>query len=291
MDVIEKWKKDNRKDLEQRAAQEVKALTKKAKSGDAEAMYKLGFKFYRGEYIKKDYKKAVFWFAKAVEKKHANACIQLGYCYYNGYGVKKDANLSRAYYDLERCYRKGNEPSDEILSIIGGKQTKPDKKMLKELTAKAKRGDAKAQYGLAKKYHQGIGVEKDEKKALYWYEKYAEAGGANAQYNLGSHYFTAKEYSKSFYWYQKAADNGDAAAQRKIGKCYECGWGVKADLDKAVLWYEKAGEKGNLDAQIDVAEVYYREKKDAKKAIYWFEKAAEQNYVKAQLILARALFG
>ncbi|WP_339509910.1 tetratricopeptide repeat protein [Pseudomonas sp. RL_15y_Pfl2_60] len=34
-------------------------------------------------------------------------------------------------------------------------------------------------------YEQGIGVAKDETQALSWYEKSAQQGNSNAQFNLG----------------------------------------------------------------------------------------------------------
>lgn len=54
----------------------------------------------------------------------------------------------------------------------------------KEFSASAKDGHADSQYNLALMYERGIGVDKDEKEAITWYQKAAEQGNSNAQYNL-----------------------------------------------------------------------------------------------------------
>ena len=76
----------------------------------------------------------------------------------------------------------------------------------------AEQGDAKSQYELGKCYEFGKGVEKDQAKAVEWY--------------------------------QKAAEKGDATGQLAIGLCYEIGKGVEKDPAKAVEWYRKAAEQG-----------------------------------------------
>ena len=71
------------------------------------------------------------------------------------------------------------------------------------------------------------GVEIDLEKAFYWYQKSAEAGNSNAQYNLGLCYENGKgveiDLEKAFYWYQKSAEAGNSDAQYNLGLCYENG--------------------------------------------------------------------
>ena len=45
-------------------------------------------------------------------------------------------------------------------------------------------------------------------------------------------------------WYQKAAEQGHADAQFNPGVAYENGRGVKYDYAEAVRWYQKAAEQG-----------------------------------------------
>ena len=59
-----------------------------------------------------------------------------------------------------------------------------------------------------------------------------------------------KNQKKAVYWYTKAAKQGDAYAQTNLGVCYEEGMGVEIDQKKAVEWFTKAAEQGNADAEI-----------------------------------------
>jgi uncharacterized protein len=99
---------------------------------------------------------------------------------------------------------------------------KMDDNKYKKLQEQAEKGDAKAQYELANIYAKGEGVEKDLKKAVYWYEKAAEQGHSYAQYNLGLMYYKGlgveKDFNTTRYWYEKAAAQGDEDAQRNLDK-------------------------------------------------------------------------
>jgi TPR repeat protein len=65
-------------------------------------------------------------------------------------------------------------------------QNEADRKVLAEIRAGADKGDAKAQYELARPFFSGtLGVAKDEAEAVKWYRKAAEQNVADAQYNLG----------------------------------------------------------------------------------------------------------
>lgn len=52
-------------------------------------------------------------------------------------------------------------------------------------------------------------MEQDYAQAREWYQKAAEAGNANAKFNLGSFYYyghgVKQDYAKAREWFQKAA--------------------------------------------------------------------------------------
>ena len=84
----------------------------------------------------------------------------------------------------------------------------------------------------------------------------AEAGDADAQYELGSEYYIKEDYAKAAEWYLKAAEQGHAEAQYDIGTKYEDGEGVERDAAKAAEWYLKAAEQGHASAQLSIAVAY-----------------------------------
>src|SRR5690242_10770403 len=92
---------------------------------------------------------------------------------------------------------------------------------LKELTARAEKGDAQAQFDLGLRLHQGNGVPKDDAAALQWFLKAAAQDNPRAAVQLGSiyaHGFGVKvDWAESIRWYRQAALAGDRVAQHNLG--------------------------------------------------------------------------
>lgn len=95
----------------------------------------------------------------------------------------------------------------------------------------AEEGHASSQFNVAVMFERGIGVGKDESKALAWYEKAASQGNADAQFNLGVLYENGRgtkvDFEKANEWYRKASAQGDALAIGNLGMLYLRGQGVK----------------------------------------------------------------
>ena len=83
----------------------------------------------------------------------------------------------------------------------------------------------------------------------------AEAGDAEAQFNLGVCYYRGQgiscDYVQAAYWLRKAAEQGDAPAQCKLGLLYAQGIGVGKDKVQAIYWLEKAAEQGYAKDALD----------------------------------------
>jgi uncharacterized protein len=119
----------------------------------------------------------------------------------------------------------------------------------------------------------------------------AEAGYANAQYNLGIMYargeVVAQDFDKAVTWYRLAADQGLAEAQNTLAYMYENGRGVEQNNQEAIRWKVLAAEQGNLDAQFSLGLSYATGsgvEKDDVEAFKWIRLAAAQNRI-AQTIL------
>ncbi|MFA5924059.1 MAG: tetratricopeptide repeat-containing serine protease family protein [Methylococcaceae bacterium] len=152
----------------------------------------------------------------------------------------------------------------------------------------AEAGIADAQFELGFMYYLG----EDAVKAVEWFQKAAAQGDARAQYFLGEVYYygegVPKDAAKAVQWFQKAAAQGDARAQSFLGAMYENGFGVPKNAVKAVEWFQKAAEQGNAKAQVNLGVMYKNGEglpKNAVKAVEWFQKAAAQGEVIAQVSL------
>jgi S1-C subfamily serine protease len=89
----------------------------------------------------------------------------------------------------------------------------------------------------------------------------AEKGNAEAQFQLGSKYYTgweevAKDEKLAEFWYTKAAEQGHADAQTELAYMYLKGIGVSEDYKQALAWYSRAAEQGDMDGQFWLGHMY-----------------------------------
>jgi TPR repeat protein len=119
----------------------------------------------------------------------------------------------------------------------------------------AEQGDARAQYNLGSMYINGLGVLKDDKRAIKWYRKATDQGLAEAQNNLGVMYGNgqgvSKDDKKAVEWYRKAAEQSFAEAQYNLGVAYANGLGVLTDLSQAKYWINQAYENPNISTKTE----------------------------------------
>jgi len=70
-------------------------------------------------------------------------------------------------------------------------------------------------------------------------------GDAEAQFELAKNYETgriglAKDFAQAEHWYRVSAEQGDPYAEASLGILFQFGKGVKPDLVQALMWYEIA---------------------------------------------------
>ena len=117
-------------------------------------------------------------------------------------------------------------------------------------------GLAIAQYELGNHYISGIGVEKDPNRAIPLFKAAAEAGNVGAMHNYATLIAgTPGREAEAANWYQRAAELGLVEAQFNIATMYESGDGVSPSLHRALFWYELAAASGDTDAASAVADL------------------------------------
>ncbi|RHZ89641.1 hypothetical protein Glove_13g105 [Diversispora epigaea] len=134
------------------------------------------------------------------------------------------------------------------------------KKAFQIYSKAADEGSLKALNSVAYCYDNGFGVEKNEETAFELYLKSAEKGFILAQFNVGWCYKygtgITKDEAKGFQWVIKSARAGNVNAMCNIGYCYDNGIGVGEDKNEAFKWYLKAAEKENHIAQHNLGYCY-----------------------------------
>jgi serine/threonine protein kinase len=136
----------------------------------------------------------------------------------------------------------------------------------------AKRGDADAQYQLARIYHY---TKRNYIKAYKWYRRLAGQNNATGQLGLGMLYEDWQNPAKAFKWYMKSANQNNSKAQCQVARMYKYGHGVKTNYHLAFKWYSKAAEQNNPAACYNIGYFYergYVVQKNYAEAMKWYKK-------------------
>jgi len=112
---------------------------------DGSMAHKEGLKYYKGDGVGKDFRKAAEWFEKAAAKGHAGAQYNLGILSYLGQGGPQDFATAAKWFNRA-----------------------------------AEAGHAAAQYNLGFMYYEGKGVKKDDLQAYTWIDRAANQGHKKA---------------------------------------------------------------------------------------------------------------
>lgn len=90
-----------------------------------------------------------------------------------------------------------------------------------------------------------------------------------------------------------ACEEGDENAMFWMAECYDFGWGIEPDGQKAFTLRRKLAEMGHTDQQINMGN-YYREgdlvKRNPRAAFCWYMRAAKQGDWYGQLLVADCYF-
>ena len=176
---------------------------------------------------------------------------------------------------------------------LGAQQTEAERKVFRELKAKADKGDPQSEYGVGQLYLQGMGVAADPKKAVRWYRKAAEHGFAQAQFQLGMQYIkgegVTEDEEEALHWFTKAAEQGLVEAQVEAGRCYYTGKGTRVNGSEAMFWFRKAADQGSVPAEYFIGKCYFEGTgvpRDIEAAVKWTLRAAEAGYAAAEQEIA-----
>ena len=128
------------------------------------------------------------------------------------------------------------------------------------LAVLAENGYAPAQFRLGVLYQRGLGVPRNPRAAVYWFEKAARQDEIGGQYWLAEAYRQGngapQEPTLAFFWFKRLAERGYAPAQYQVALAYAEGRGTSRDAQAAVTWLQRASAGGYLDATRRLAQAY-----------------------------------
>ncbi len=161
------------------------------------------------------------------------------------------------------------------------------------LEQKAKSGNVKAMFDLAKEYYSGIGRLENKANALVWFERAANKNHIESMYRTAQIYEkgigTKVNLRKAFNFYLLAAEKGHEASQMIVAQKLEKGEGVTKSDSRAYLWYRVCAERKEVLAWRKMGD-YFRDgkvvMKDHNQAKFWYDKAVEENDLESKSLLA-----
>ena len=102
--------------------------------------------------------------------------------------------------------------------------------------------------------------QKKYQEAFEHYTKASETGNAQAQYLVGSAYYTGegtyRDYASAVTWFKRAAKKNHAKAQYNLAYCYMYGRGVPRNYDRAYELLMQSAQNQLAEAQFTLAELY-----------------------------------
>ena len=138
-------------------------------------------------------------------------------------------------------------------------------------------------------YFDGLGGEKNPKKALELYKTALSEDKLQAELNFGLAYLKGIDnghtildnYIEAKKWFEQAASDGEPLSRYYLGMIYYDGMGIKQDKQMAAEWLTLAAEIGNEKAQLLLGEMYESgdgvEKNEAV-GLDWIRRSAAQGF-------------
>jgi TPR repeat protein len=154
-------------------------------------------------------------------------------------------------------------------------------------------GSGGAGYYLSRMYRDGLGVTKDDAKALAFAQRGAFRGNALAENLLGNLLSAgrgaAQDDAQALGWYFRAADHGNPWGALNAGYMLENGRGAKSpDITRAISYYQRAIDDNIAPAGNALGNLYRNGKgvpQDVNRAFQWYKWAADRGDANAQISL------
>lgn len=220
----------------------IKAL---AEDGDPEAMCIIGFYYYNGWCVEKDWQKSYEWILRGAMLENSECQLELGYKYATGDGVDQNYKIAAEWF--QKAAEQGNSIAQRKLGYI---------------------------------YEWGEGVNQNYKIAFKWYTKSANQNNAEGLWRLGTLYQygrgVKRDINKAFEFYSRASNLNNTDAMWRLATLYIDGEGIERNYEIAEKLLKVATEQNNIDAKRELAVLFYKTKR-LSEAMAIFNELAEND--------------
>jgi uncharacterized protein len=269
-------------------------LRARALGGDVDACFALGQRYFQGDEVTHDYKKAFSWFSEAAKLGSIGGWVYMGMFYENGWGIEKDI------VEAIRCFRSSGPTGFGMLCLSDAEDMvkaapTQDIPLYEHVKSLAEDEDHEAQYlmgkiVLANQPSFTSSTEDWFASAVGWFVKAARGAHPEALFNLALCYDEGllgveRDLATAIELYGKAADLGHPRSLYRIWK-HSRRAGVKdGGREYGIQRLKAAARWGLSEAQVDLAKLLLLGKgvpKDIGAAETLLRKAAEGGSSDAQ---------
>jgi uncharacterized protein len=151
-----------------------------------------------------------------------------------------------------------------------------DERTFNAMIALANKGNAEAQYHAGMMYNNGIGTQRDIRRAFEWFQKSTASNDPLGAYKLGCYYdgqgegVVANDAAEGLKYKLVAAKAGYALAQHDVAIIY-----IKQEnFDEAMKWFKLAADQGDPQSLYGLSGLYFQGKgtpKDLSMAYAYFK--------------------
>ena len=239
-------------------------------------------------------KAALVFFQSAAKQGHSYAQYKMGYYQYYGKSVKKDRG--KAFDNFLLSAQNGNTESLAFLSDMyhnGDGVEKDDKKALVWARKSAAEGDKKGQYLLGLLLYRGSAGILDRNLAEEWFLKAVDQDYGHAILAMGQVEHDKEDYVAALDWFMQSANKyNHRKAQWMVGKYLTNAKYMENNIEEGIKYLEKAANQGWSDAILDLALIYTKGslvEEDLLLAAEWIKKSAATGNIINQLYVAELL--
>lgn len=267
-------------------------LKQLADKGYSQAQLSVGLFYDNGIIVKENPDKALKYFKLSAEQDNDVAMV----CYANLLYRKDSNKYKDEFIEWYRkAAERKNLRGQYLLSIIllGSPDKEQKKEGIMWLQQSAFAGYPEAMFDLALEYYVGRIIPRDEKKAFSLMENAALDKGLIRAFDvLGDFYLQGigveRDGKRAVLCYSVGAKNGVPNSLYWYGRFLIDGFNVEKDVQKGYQLIKEAAERGHSDAMMYIGLDFYLgaiAKKNYKEAFSWIEKAANKDDFRAMTIL------
>ena len=229
---------------------DIEQLRRYADGGDSFAQYSLGVLYEEGRRVPFSESLAEHWFRRAAAQGNDEAKKRLEWLH-----TQRSSGLIHRATLLSAASRGEAEAQYRVARMCeeGKSVARSHADAAQWYLKAAEQGHADAQLAYANMCKEGRGTAQSDELAAYWFRRSAEQGNRVAQFELGMMYFEGRGVEESgaeaAAWFRRSAEQGVVSGMFFLGVLLYAGDGVEQSYPEAALWFGKAADKGDEDAQ------------------------------------------